>query len=101
MGMQTDVKASAPLTSTGAFTDLATVALGRQRIKGIYCVCSAAVGTVVITNGSGGATLANIATPTAANAGSVYMLFPGEGILAETSVYGTVTNTTSTVLFYG
>jgi hypothetical protein len=56
---------------------------------------------VVITNGNGGATLANISTPTAANAGSVYLILPGEGIQATTGAYGTVTNTTSTVLFYG
>lgn len=99
MTSQTDVLASAPLTSTGAFTD-GTNNLARARIKGIYCVCSASAGSVIITNGSGGATLANIATPTLASAGYVYIPLPGEGILAQTSVYGTVVNTTSTVLFY-
>lgn len=103
MAMQTDVKASAPLTSTGAFTDNggSPAALGPVRIKAVYCICSSAAGSVVITNGSGGATLANISTPTAANAGYVYLLFPGEGIHASSSVYGTVTNTASTVVFYG
>ncbi len=100
MTAQTDVLASAPLTSTGSFTDAATNALARCRIKGIYCVCSASAGSVVIANGSGGAVLANIATPTLASAGYVYIPLPGEGILAPTAVYGTVVNTTSTVLFY-
>jgi hypothetical protein len=45
--------------------------------------------------------LLTLNTPTAANVGSVYLALPGEGILAESAVYGTVTNTTSTVLFYG
>lgn len=40
-------------------------------------------------------------TPTAANAGSIYMLVPDQGILAENGLYGTVTNTASTVIFYG
>ena len=101
MGMQTDVKASAPLTGTGAFTDSAATALGPLRIKALYCICGASAGSVVIANGNGGATLANISTPTAANAGYVYIILPGEGIQASASAYGTVVNTTSTVLFYG
>lgn len=40
-------------------------------------------------------------TPTATNAGSIYMLVPDQGILAENGLYGTVTNTASTVIFYG
>jgi len=101
MAFQTDVKATAPLTSTGAFTDAAAVAIGRCRLKGFYAVSGASAGTVVITNGNGGATLLNIATPTAANNGSFGMTLPGEGILVETSLYGTVTNTSSIVLFFG
>jgi hypothetical protein len=101
MAMQTDVKASAPLTTTGSFTDSGATALGPLRIKALYCVCSTGAGSVVITNGNGGATLANISTPTAANAGSIYLILPGEGIQATIGAYGTVTNTTSTVLFYG
>ena len=101
MAMQTDVKATAPLTATGSFLDQGTNALARVRIKGIYAVCGASAGSVVIANGNGGSTLLTLNTPTAANAGSIYMALPGEGILAESAVYGTVTNTTSTVLFYG
>jgi len=102
MAMQTDVKATAPLTSTGAFKDQSTNDITyRTRIKAIYAVCGASAGSVVITNGSGGATLANVATPTAANAGYVYMLVPDQGILAENGLYGTVTNTASITIFYG
>lgn len=99
--MQTDVKATKPLTSTGAFKDQGDNDVGRSRIKAIYAVCSTGAGSVVITNGNGGATLMNVATPTAANAGYIHILVPGEGILAETGLYATVTNTTSTVIFYG
>tara|TARA_R110000868_G_scaffold247205_3_gene503694 strand:- start:1016 stop:1324 length:309 start_codon:yes stop_codon:yes gene_type:complete len=102
MAMQTDVKATEPLTSTATFKIAAgTIAVGRCRIKGIFAVCGASAGTVSITDGSGGAVLLLINTPTVANAGSVYMLLPGEGILAASGPYGTVTNTASIVLFYG
>lgn len=99
--MQTDVKSTKPLTSTGAFKDQGDNDVSRARLKGIYAVCSAAVGSVVITDGNGGNVLFTLNTPTAANAGYIYMIMPGEGILAETGLYGTVTNTTSTVLIYG
>lgn len=99
--MQTDVKATQPLISTGAFLDQGNNAVGRARIKAVYAICSTAVGSVTITNGNGGSTLLTLNTPTAANAGFVYMILPGEGILAETGLYGTVVNTTSTVLIYG
>lgn len=101
MAMQTDVKSTQPLTSTGAFKDQNSNDLGRVRIKGIYAVCGASAGSVVITDGASGATLLTLNTPTAANAGSIYMLVPDQGILADNAVYGTVTNTASTVIFYG
>lgn len=101
MAMQTDVKATKPLASTGAFKDQGDNNVGRSRIKGIYAVCGAGAGSVVITDGSGGSTLFSFNTPTAANAGSVYILIPDQGILAENGLYGTVTNTASTVIFYG
>lgn len=101
MAMQYDIKTTKPLTATGAFVDQNNSSLTRTRIKGIYAVCGASAGSVVIADGSGGETLITLNTPTAANAGYVYMILPGEGILSATGAYGTVTNTTSTVLFYG
>ena len=53
MAMQTDVKATIPLTATGSFLDQGTNALTRARIKGIYAVCGASAGSVVIANGNG------------------------------------------------
>lgn len=101
MAMQTDVKSTQPLTVTGPFKDQGSNDLGRARIKGIYAICGASAGSVTITNGQTGATLLTLNTPTAANAGSIYMLVPDQGILAENAVYGTVVNTASTVIFYG
>lgn len=102
MAMQTDVKSTKPLTSTGVFkTQSNADCTFRARIKGIYAVCGADPGSVTISNGSGGDTLLTLNTPTSANAGTVYMLVPSEGILAESGLYGTVVNTTSITLFYG
>lgn len=102
MAMQTDVKSTKPLASTGVFKTQADANMSfRTRIKGIYAVCGASAGSVVITDGQSGATLLTLNTPSVADAGSIYMLVPDQGILAENGVYGTVTNTASTVIFYG
>lgn len=102
MAMQTDVKATKPLDSTGVFkTQANDDCKFRTRIKGIYCINGASAGSVVITDGQSGNTLLTVNTPTAANAGSTYMLVPDQGILAENGLYGTVTNTASITVFYG
>lgn len=102
MAMQTDVKSTQPLTSTGVFkTQSNDNCAFRTRIKAIYATCGASAGSVVITDGNGGSTLLTLNTPTAANAGSIYMLVPDQGILAENGLYGTVTNTASVTVFYG
>jgi hypothetical protein len=102
MAMQTDVKSTKPLAATGVFkTQSDADCTFRTRIKGVYAVCGASTGSVVITDGNGGNTLLTVNTPTVANAGSVYFLVPDQGILAENGLYATVTNTASTVIFYG
>lgn len=102
MAMQTDVKSTKPLASTGVFKTQSNDDCGfRTRIKGVYAVCGASAGSVVITDGNGGNTLLTINTPAVADAGSIYFLVPDQGILAENGLYGTVTNTASTVIFYG
>ncbi len=102
MAMQTDVKSTKALAATGAFkTQTDADCTFRTRIKGIYAVCGASAGTVAITDGNGGNTLFTVSTPTAANAGYVYLLMPDQGILAENGLYGTVTNTASITIFYG
>ena len=102
MAFQTDVKATAALATTGPLTDAGTGSnVGRCRIKGLYLVSGSTAGSVAIANGSGGTTLLTVNTPVAANSGTQFILVPGEGILVETSLYGTVTNTASCVIFYG
>lgn len=102
MAMQTDVKSTQPLAATGVFKTQSNADCGfRTRIKGIYAVCGTSAGSIVITDGNGGNTLLTINTPAVADAGSVYFLVPDQGVLAENGLYGTVTNTASTVIFYG
>lgn len=102
MAMQTDVKSTKPIAATGVFKTQANAdCTFRTRIKGVYAVCGATAGSVVITDGASGATLLTVNTPAVADAGSIYFLVPDQGILADNGLYATVTNTASTVLFYG
>ena len=99
MAMQTDVKVSKVLTSTGAFQNNAgsPANLGPCRIKAIYASASTS-GTLAITDGgSSGATV----LPAVALAAGAYLLLPGEGISVPTSPYGTITGTLSVVIVYG
>lgn len=100
--MQTDVKATQPLAATGVFlTQTGANCTFRTRIKGVYVNPGATAGTVVIANGQGGTTLLNVAVPNTTVSGPIYMLLPGEGILAENGVYGTITNAGSALVIYG
>ena len=104
MGMQSDVQASAPLTATGQVTNNAASPqnLGRIRIKSLYVIAGASAGSVVFRDGgSGGPILLTLNTPAVANAGAYSVIIPGEGILVETDLHGTVTTTSSVVVFYG
>ena len=104
MGMQSDVQASAPLTATGQVTNNAGTPanLGRIRIKSLYVIPGATAGSVVFRDGgSGGPILLTLNTPAVANAGAYSVIIPGEGILVETDLHGTVTTTSSVVVFYG
>jgi len=98
--MQTDVLATVPITSSGAFTDQASNNLGAVRVKAIYIVPTGTAGSVILKDGgSGGTTRATINTVASATQ-PTYMLLPGEGILFRTSVYGTVSNVGYVTLFY-
>ena len=101
MAMQTDVKSIKPLAATGVFkTQTDANCSFRTRIKGIYAVCGATAGSVVLADGQGGATVLTLNTPALADNGYVYLILPGEGILLENGLYGTVTNTASITVFY-
>ena len=101
--MQTDVFATQPLTSTGDFQDQASNDINRTRIKTVYAVNGASAGSVVIREGgSGGNIVLTVDTAASGTAGYTIIPLPGEGILVKTgTLHGTVTNTTSIVLFYG
>lgn len=100
MGMQTDVLASVPLTSTGQFTNQATADIGGARVRGIYIVPSATAGSVVFRDGgASGATKMTLNTVASATA-AAYMLLPGEGVLFRSDIHGTLTNVTSVTVFY-
>ena len=91
--MQTDVKAGA--AAAAASTEITAY---RSRIKAVALTYTNSAGAITITDGNGGATLFSF-TPAAA-AGSLYMLFPGEGILAQTGIYVTNGTGTSATVFY-
>ena len=99
--MQYDVLASQPLTETGNFLDQNGNAIGRARVKTIYAVNGTDAGSVVIRNGASGKILATINTAANTTAGYTIIPLPGEGILADNALHGTVTNTTSMVVIYG
>ena len=101
MSMQTDVQASVPLTSTGQFTNQAPTALTRARVKAVYMVPSATAGSVVFKNGGASGTTIMTLNTVASATQPTYVLFPGEGVLFSTNVYGDVTNIGSVTIFYG
>jgi hypothetical protein len=103
MGMQTDVLLTQPLGTSNTFKMQSGAVLKTCRIKAIYGTSAAAAGTVVLYDGSNdtGKPIGTISTPTAANAGTFYLLLPGEGIKVDNGVYATITNVDSAMLIYG
>ena len=100
--MQYDVLATKPLTSTGNFVDQNDNAIQRARIKTIYAVNGVSAGSVVIREGgASGDILITVNTAANTTAGYTIIPMPGEGILCESGLHGTVTNTTSMTLIYG
>jgi len=92
--MQTDVK-----SGTAAAATSTAVTASRSRIKAVALTYTADAGDITIRDGNGGAIVFTF-TP-AAVIGSLYMLFPGEGILVETGIYVTNGTGTSATVFYG
>ena len=105
MGMQTDVLMTQPLGATAGntFKMQSGAVLGPCRIKAIYGTSAAAAGTVVLYDGTStaGKPIGTISTPTAASAGTYYLLLPGEGIRVDTGVFAVITNVDSALLIYG
>ena len=99
--MQTDVLASIPITTSGQFTDQATNNLARCRVKSIYIVPTATAGSLVLRDGGASGTVKATINTVASASQPTYMLLPGEGIVFQSSVHGTVTNLGSATIFYG
>lgn len=93
--MQYDVK-SVRLTADGQ-------AVGyRARVKAIYGVAGASVGSVKFYDGTSTSDplLIDIDTP-AGTGNNFYMMIPGEGVLFEDAIYVDVTNITGVTIYYG
>jgi len=101
MSMQTDVQVSQVLTADGQFTDQASATIGRARVKAVYMIPSATAGSVVFKNGGASGTTIMTLNTVASATQPTYVLFPGEGVLFSTNVYGDVTNIGSVTIFYG
>ena len=99
--MQTDVLVSVPITSSGQFTDQATTALARCRVKAIYVVPSGTAGSLILRDGGSSSTVKATINTVASATQPTYLLFPGEGLVFQTAVYGAVTNLGSATIFYG
>ena len=100
--MQYDVLATKPLTTTGNFLDQNNNAIQRARIKTVYAINGNIDGSVVIREGGAtGDVLITVNTAANTTAGYTIIPLPGEGILCESGLHGTVTNTTSMTLIYG
>jgi len=91
--MQTDVKSGA--AGAGATT---TIFVDPTRIKGIS-ISYPSGGTVVLNDGTGGTARFSFTAPAAA--GSIYMVFPGEGIRCYTNISAVCAASTTAVVFYG
>jgi hypothetical protein len=99
--MQTDVLASIPITASGQFTDQATNNLARCRIKAIYIVPGASAGSLVLRDGGASSSIKLTVNTVASATQPTYMLMPGQGLLFQTAVYGTVSNLGSATIIYG
>jgi hypothetical protein len=104
MGMQYDVFASAPLTSSGQLQEAsATDDLARVRIKTIYGTCGGSAGTVALYDGTSNTAslLITVEVPDDTAQGTFWLPLPGEGILASNGVYAEVVNAASIMIIYG
>ena len=104
MGMQYDVFASAPLSSSGQVEEVTgTSALGRIRIKTIYGTCGSSAGSVSFYDGSANTAplLITVEVPDDTVQGTYWLPLPGEGILASNGVYAEIVNAASVMIMYG
>jgi len=99
--MQTDVLASVPITASGQFTDQAATNLTRCRVKAVYIVPTATAGSLILRDGGASSTIKITINTVASATQPTYMLMPGEGLVFQTAVYGTVLNLGFATIIYG
>jgi hypothetical protein len=99
--MQTDVLASVPITASGQFTDQAATNLTRCRVKAVYIVPTATAGSLILRDGGASSTIKITINTVASATQPTYMLMPGEGLVFQTAVYGTVSNLGFATIIYG
>jgi len=85
---------SAKVTATG------NVGSGPARLIAIHAVCAGSAGSIVLKDGSGGATLLDIDTPASATA--VIETYIGDtGMRFQDRIHATLTNVTSLTCIFG
>ena len=99
--MQTDILASVPITSSGQFTDQTASNITRCRVKAVYIVPTVTAGSLILRDGGSSGTIKVTINTVASATQPTYMLFPGEGLLFQTAVYGAVSNLGSATILYG
>ena len=94
--MQTDVKSAYSTASASLYTQ-------RARIKGIHIsVNTAGTSPVTLYDTAGNSAAGNVLAQFGVNSvGNVYLLFPGEGILATNGIYLSLGSAYSATVFYG
>lgn len=74
----------------------------RTRVKAVYGVAGASVGSVKLYDGTSvsGELLLDLDSP-AGTGNAFFVIMPGEGILFRTGVYADLTNVTGVTVIYG
>ena len=104
MGMQTDILASRPRTSSdgdGQMLTQAAETILRARIKAILIVPTTGAGSVAFRDGGVSGPIRATVNTMAAMTCPQYMLLPGEGLLFQTDIYADLTDVVSVTVFYG
>ena len=84
---------SAKVTSTG------NVGTGPARLIAVHAICGGSAGSIVLKNGSGGATLLDLDTPGSATA-VIETYIGDEGMRFSNNIHATLTNVTSLTCFF-
>lgn len=100
MTVATDVLASTPLAATGQVLDAGGTAIGRSRVKGLFIIPGALAGTVVLRDGGAAGPIKTTINTVALATFPTYIPIPGEGLLFQRDIHGTLTDATSVTLFY-